>query len=364
MSYPSSSQWQALYHERTHPWTGENIARLAPAGRPSSPGPIKDVDRPVGSGWSEDGLPPLSTWDDVPPAPVDPAWSFDAREYPTGWLKADAVAASLAFNTAYDHALQWGYRVQRLDMHWHREHDYNLRMFGRGSRGDIAPDEVHDALDNILANRSFSPPLSEPEANCLHARIDIVWLRHSRAPTRLGLALHGLRVRDTRFSAEELLRLSQVVSTHCLVDFREVLICVDPRAAVIYGRTRETEGVNRRWKSLGSSGLPLCEPRVPDAAWDNRSEVSGSSSDEEDFTEPPYAVSRSERAYQIYRQAGRDYERVLREMRELVQESERLRVQCAEMRKEVRERSVRRDMLEEHRNFLRLEQEGSIEPEF
>lgn len=308
---------------RPHPWTRQNIASFPPEGRPPASPPTKYVDRPPTSGWNDWQR---EQWDRHPSAPpVDPIWSYDVRDYPTGWLRADAIAAGQMFSAAYDAALHLGDRVRRLNIHWHRDDEFNMNMYGRGLRGDIAPDEVHSALDAIIAARQLPSTYTELEMNGLHARIDLIWMRHSRSPARLRVALRDIRIRDSLFTVEETVELADVISEHCLVDFHDVMICVDPRAAVVYGRTRESEGIAMRWPALGQWGLPRMSAsgqHIPD---DRRSELSGSSQDGSDEEDLPYKQSRLERAAQLYRQAGRDYEKALRHVKDLKVEVKSLR---------------------------------------
>ncbi|KZV81539.1 hypothetical protein EXIGLDRAFT_703758 [Exidia glandulosa HHB12029] len=178
--------------------------------------------------------------------PVLPeVWRGDFHPSHTRWnASVPGYTAALMFNAAYDAARGVHVVVPELDLRWHRPDQVELDPRGYNARGDLAPPDVHLALDVLLESR----PLSELEKVLLHHWIDSVWLRHSRSPIRPAQVIAALGM----FSMEEVANLEAIVRAHALTDFRWVLHCVDPRERPVYGRTLNGPGKSRLFRMFPS----------------------------------------------------------------------------------------------------------------
>lgn len=123
------------------------------------------------------------------------------------------------FDTSRDFLNDVVYRlVPQLDARWHTPDKPLAKAVGYNDRGDIGPEEVHEALDLVLATRNFG----QWDALCkklLHNWIDSVWFRHSRAPRRVAVVIRKLGL----FTEEEVYVLDRAVRTNALIDFRLVM---------------------------------------------------------------------------------------------------------------------------------------------
>ncbi|EJD32736.1 hypothetical protein AURDEDRAFT_178169 [Auricularia subglabra TFB-10046 SS5] len=245
-----------------------------------------EVDPRATSGWDEDG----------------------PGTYAMRWFHADSTRLFQMMVIAHDAATDWSGAAAPLDVSWHKEELPKVQLYGHGPRGDYAPVEVHCALDDILRQRSPPPTFTALELHGIHARLDVVWLRHSRAPPRIPLALLRMKVFT---SMREMHAMTTVLREHCLQDFQQVMLCVDPRAEVTYGRSMSDWGVSRIWEKLP------CPSTISSSNADRlriHSEVSGSSEDEGHV---PYSLSRRQHAIRLHRQAGRRHERATQQLEEV-----------------------------------------------
>lgn len=112
-------------------------------------------------------------------------------------------------------AAELGAPVVRLNCHWHRPNDHDVRPLGYNHRGDLAPEEVHICLTAAMA-RTYHPPLEQKLA---HGMCDKVWFLHSRSE-RLEAAVESafdfLQVQDRA-------SLVRVMRARALDDFRLVM---------------------------------------------------------------------------------------------------------------------------------------------
>ncbi|EJD38635.1 hypothetical protein AURDEDRAFT_128752 [Auricularia subglabra TFB-10046 SS5] len=235
-------------------------------------------------------------------APLDVAWVYDAHPHSSGWdASADGHAAALMLNAAYDHALGLRQTVPRLDARWHRPDQANVRPFGHNDRGDLAPAEVHDVLDDIPRLRS----VSDLEKRLLHAWLDLFWLLHSRAPNRCIAAVR----RTVIFDDDEADRLCAAMRANALMDFRLLMVAVDPSDEPVYGRTQDGPGISRLYRRFPAFVETAGNPVIDHTTWDEDDGGQSGSSDEE--SNPPYILSPEQRQAQRIRHAERRIRRVL-----------------------------------------------------
>ncbi|EJD45836.1 hypothetical protein AURDEDRAFT_165291 [Auricularia subglabra TFB-10046 SS5] len=148
-----------------------------------------------------------------------------------------------------------------------------------------------DADAGLLAS---DPPtvLSDLERDAMHALVDSVWLRHSRARERLAHALVELHV----FSADEVERLSCAMHTQCLDDCREIMLCIDPRSNPVYHdpstRARLSSTIAMLHSGPSTSVGPVAPPVQP-------------------VPNPHPAVSRRERSEALLRETAGRYQPLL-----------------------------------------------------
>lgn len=212
-----------------HDWTG-----YIPVGAELPPSPIENT-VPLGSGWGDDYQPPRQRW------------VFDAHPNQSRWnATAYGHGAGVMMSAACTNHHLTGEPAPLLDTRWHRPDEDNIAPLGRGPRGDMAPEDVHDTLDVVLSRRRS---LTDLEVRLLHAWIDRAWLLHSRAPQRAMPAMRQLGF----FDDGELDILAAALRASPLTDFRVLMLAVDPRETPVYGRTRDGPGVARLFRRFNST---------------------------------------------------------------------------------------------------------------
>ncbi|EJD38580.1 hypothetical protein AURDEDRAFT_172348 [Auricularia subglabra TFB-10046 SS5] len=246
-----------------------------------------------GSGWSVDR----------PPEP----WHYDAHPSQSGWNAGpDGHGAALFLSAAFTNHHVTGELAPAVDMRWHRRDQDNVHPLGHGPRGDVAPDDVHTALDGVLQARTLSPF----EIRLLHAWIDRVWLLHSRSHFRCVPALRQLGF----FGDDEVNVLAAALRANALTDFRVLMLALDPRETPIYGRTREGPGISRLFRRFRSTFTrsPRTEeqPAPNHAEWSDDDGGLSGSSDEGANPSVPYYLTAVQREEQRIRHAERRLRRV------------------------------------------------------
>ncbi|KZV78970.1 hypothetical protein EXIGLDRAFT_708015 [Exidia glandulosa HHB12029] len=183
----------------------------------------------------------------------------------SGWIYNDLNLANQMISAAYTAAMCGfrlrGHPVRRLNCHWNRPLDHDVKPHGYNKRGDLAPQIAHIKFDILLDKDHFS----FRERMLAHGVLDKIWLLHSRSERvddALDREMWFLSLADRR-------DMGAILNDHMLDDLRLVMCALDPRKKVIYGRTRDSNPAPRLMQPLDADIFPHDAPGSDDDDTDN-----------------------------------------------------------------------------------------------